>query len=222
VSNPGSRSLWIVGGGAQGRVVLDAWRCQRPECTVAFLDDDRALWGSQIAGATVAGGAALLDAERGEALLAIGHNGARRALAERLSSTMSAQWGTLVHPTAFVSSTATVAPGAVILAGALVNTDARIERHAIVNTGAIVEHDCTIEAFASISPGVRMGGRVVVGAGAFVSAGVTLCPRVRVGAGSVVGAGAVVTKDLPEGVLAFGVPARVVRGLSADDWRRLL
>jgi maltose O-acetyltransferase len=40
-----------------------------------------------------------------------------------------------------------------------------------------------------------------------------VCPGVEIGANTVVGAGGVVTRDLPEGVLALGVPARVVRSL---------
>jgi Maltose acetyltransferase hexapeptide capping motif len=36
---------------------------------------------------------------------------------------------------------------------------------------------------------------------------------VTIGADTVVGAGAVVTRDLPEGVLAVGNPARIVRAL---------
>ncbi|MGI8675847.1 MAG: hypothetical protein ACR2JT_02825 [Nocardioidaceae bacterium] len=39
-----------------------------------------------------------------------------------------------------------------------------------------------------------------------------MCPGVSIGPDTVVGAGAVVTKDLPGGVLAVGNPARVVRG----------
>jgi hypothetical protein len=34
---------------------------------------------------------------------------------------------------------------------------------------------------------------------------------VRIGKGTVVGAGSVVTKDIPEGAIAFGVPARVIK-----------
>jgi len=39
-------------------------------------------------------------------------------------------------------------------------------------------------------------------------------PGVTIGANTVVGAGAVVTRDLPPGVLAVGVPARVIRSLA--------
>jgi maltose O-acetyltransferase len=48
----------------------------------------------------------------------------------------------------------------------------------------------------------------------WLGGGVIVCPGVRVGADTVVGAGAVVTRDLPAGVLAVGNPARVVRSLA--------
>jgi maltose O-acetyltransferase len=52
-----------------------------------------------------------------------------------------------------------------------------------------------------------------VGDNVWLGGGVILCPGVSVGADTVVGAGSVVTRDLPAGVLALGVPARVVRSL---------
>jgi maltose O-acetyltransferase len=48
---------------------------------------------------------------------------------------------------------------------------------------------------------VWLGGAVVV------------CPGVTIGEDTVVGAGAVVTRDLPAGVVAVGNPARVIREL---------
>ena len=47
----------------------------------------------------------------------------------------------------------------------------------------------------------------------WLGGGAIVCPGVTIGADTVVGAGAVVTKDLPAGVLAAGVPARVLRPL---------
>jgi maltose O-acetyltransferase len=43
---------------------------------------------------------------------------------------------------------------------------------------------------------------------------VFVCPGVTIGKDTVLGAGAVVTRDLPGGVLAVGNPARVVRSLA--------
>jgi acetyltransferase-like isoleucine patch superfamily enzyme len=40
---------------------------------------------------------------------------------------------------------------------------------------------------------------------------VIVCPGVTIGADSVIGAGAVVTRDVPPGVVAAGNPCRVIR-----------
>jgi len=47
----------------------------------------------------------------------------------------------------------------------------------------------------------------------WLGGGAIVCPGVTIGADTVVGAGAVVTRDLPAGVVAAGVPARVMRQL---------
>jgi maltose O-acetyltransferase len=58
---------------------------------------------------------------------------------------------------------------------------------------------------------------IVVGDNVWLSSGVIVCPGVTIGDDTVVGAGAVVTRDLPAGVVAMGVPARVVRSIGERD-----
>jgi len=48
-----------------------------------------------------------------------------------------------------------------------------------------------------------------IGDGARIATGVSFLPKVRVGNHAVIGAGAVVTKDIPDYVIAYGVPATV-------------
>jgi maltose O-acetyltransferase len=48
----------------------------------------------------------------------------------------------------------------------------------------------------------------------WLGGGVIVCPGVTIGRNAVIGAGSVVTKDVPDDVVAFGQPARVVRGVS--------
>jgi acetyltransferase-like isoleucine patch superfamily enzyme len=53
--------------------------------------------------------------------------------------------------------------------------------------------------------------------GARVGGGAVLCPGIEVGREAFVGAGAVVTKDVPPGVIVVGNPARVLRDVPADE-----
>ena len=63
----------------------------------------------------------------------------------------------------------------------------------------------------------EFGKPVAIGSDVWVGGGAILCPGVRVGARSVIGAGSVVTRDIPDGVLAVGNPCRVVRELPAQE-----
>jgi maltose O-acetyltransferase len=56
-------------------------------------------------------------------------------------------------------------------------------------------------------------GPIVLEDGVWLGARVTVLKGVTIGRGSVIGAGCVVTHDIPAGVIAGGVPARVLRGL---------
>jgi maltose O-acetyltransferase len=53
--------------------------------------------------------------------------------------------------------------------------------------------------------------------GVWLGAGAIVCPGVTIGENTVVGAGAVVTRDLPAGVVAHGNPARVAREIGERD-----
>ena len=69
-----------------------------------------------------------------------------------------------------------------------------------------------------VEPGPRRakweaGEPIVIGDNAWLGGGAIVLPGVTIGADTVVGAGAVVTRDLPAGVVAVGNPARVVRVL---------
>ncbi|MGC5342025.1 sugar O-acetyltransferase [Streptomyces sp. DT171] len=65
--------------------------------------------------------------------------------------------------------------------------------------------------------GWEKGVPVTIGDNVWLGGGVIVCPGVTIGADTVVGAGAVVTKDLPPGVLAVGNPARVIRRLDGGE-----
>jgi len=65
--------------------------------------------------------------------------------------------------------------------------------------------------------GWESGEPIVLEDNVWLGGGVIVCPGVTIGENSVVGAGAVVAGDLPAGVVAAGVPARVMREISDGD-----
>ncbi|MBC7901923.1 MAG: acetyltransferase [Gemmatimonadaceae bacterium] len=120
---------------------------------------------------------------------------------------------TAIHPNATVAAGVSVGPGTVIAAGAVVNPGARIGENVIVNTCASVDHECVLDDGVHICPGAHLAGRVSVGRASWVGIGTSVVDRVRIGAGVMIGAGSVVVNDIPDGVLAYGVPAKVIKRL---------
>lgn len=67
--------------------------------------------------------------------------------------------------------------------------------------------------------GYEYGIPVVIGDNVWIGGSAVILPGVHVGNNVVIGAGSVVTKDLPDNVIAAGNPCRVIRKITADDRR---
>mgnify|MGYP001943991523 FL=1 len=64
--------------------------------------------------------------------------------------------------------------------------------------------------------GLESAKPVYIGNDVWAGGGAIILPGVRIGDGAVIGAGAVVTKDVPPGVLAAGNPCRVIRPITTE------
>jgi sugar O-acyltransferase (sialic acid O-acetyltransferase NeuD family) len=124
---------------------------------------------------------------------------------------------TLVDPTATVARTATLAHGVYVNAGAVVAAKTSIGCHSNINRSASIGHDNRLGISVSIGPGAVLAGSVVVGSLAFVGAGATVLPGIRIGRRAIVGAGAVVTRNVGDGEVVVGNPARVVRTVEIPE-----
>ena len=112
--------------------------------------------------------------------------------------------GTIVNVGAYLSGEGGLSIGSEVLIGA----------HAkVLSAGHEIDGGDEIIARNRITR-----SRIVIGDGAWIGAGATVLEGVHIGRGAVVAAGAVVRTDVPDGMIAAGVPARLVRRRrSADD-----
>ena len=61
------------------------------------------------------------------------------------------------------------------------------------------------------------GIEVVIGDNVWLGGNTVICPGVHIGSNVVIGAGSVVTRDIPDWVIAVGNPCRVVREITEED-----
>lgn len=213
----GAEPLVLVGSGGFGRETAEAVRAivaagdRRPRWELrGFLDDDRALWGTEVSGTPVLGGTELLG-ELPDARVVVctgspADYASKLRIVERLGIAPD-RYATLVHPAAALAGSCTVGPGAVVLAGVVATADVTIGAHVGVMPQCVLTHDDRIGDYVTLAAGVRLGGTVTVEPGAYLGAGCAVREGVTVGAGALVGMGAVVTRDVPAGECWVGIPA---------------
>lgn len=206
------KGLLVVGGGGHGKVVADTARATGRWDRVAFVDDRfpalDAVMGLAVLG-RVDDAPSLLGAFP-EAVVAIGHCRTRLRVMDRLVA-QGFSLPVIVHPAAWVSPAATLGEGTVVFAQAAINACARLGRGCIANTGSSIDHDCALGDGVHVCPGARLAGEVTVGDASWLGIGCSVIQRVRIGADVTLGAGAAVVREIPDGVTAVGVPARVHR-----------
>ena len=146
-------------------------------------------------------------------ITAFGSNSVRRQMVRRIEQMKIANLApaTLSHSTAWTGAAVSVGAGTLLAPNALATTRARIGAHCILNVKASVSHDCVVEDYCNINPSATVCGDVQLGEGCYIGAGAVVIEKRKIGAWTIVGAGSVVTRDLPPGVTAVGVPARIIK-----------
>lgn len=204
------RKVVVYGAGGHARVVADVVACLGHE--VIGLVDDLLPAGSVRGEYAVLGPSSWLHGKAGELAVALGI-GDNKIREETFQNCVRAgvSCPSFVHPRATIAASARLSDGCIVMAGAVINPGAELEAGVIVNSGSVVEHDCRVGRFAHVSPNATLTGAARLGPFAHLGAGATVLPGIEVGEDSIVGAGAVVVTAVPARVVAFGVPARVVR-----------
>lgn len=208
--------LLLLGAGGHGKVLAETALSSGIYTNITFLDDrykelgffyDK--HGYSVVGPLSQSLHPKTPEEYPVAMVSFGLSSLRLKWLDLLSS-MGYHIPVLAHPTAWISRSASIGMGTVILAHATVQAGAFVGRGTICNNACSLDHDVYVGEGVHICPGVRIAGHVQIGDRSWIGIGSSVIQQVRIGSDVTVGAGAAVVSDLPDGVTALGVPARVL------------
>ena len=207
----------ICGASGHAKVIIDVIEKQKQYEISGIFEDTPGMVGTKFLGYPVLG--KIVDFNKNDkGIVAVGDNYVRHQVVERIKNINNKfQFICAIHPSAVIGESVRLGEGTFVAAGAIINAHAVIGKHCIINTLSSVDHDVIIGDFSTAAPGSHIGGSSVIGAFSTISMGVNVIQRIKIGAGTLIGAGSTVIKDIPEGVLAFGTPAKVIRQRKIDE-----
>lgn len=210
------KNIILIGGGNQAHYTIDIIEKEGKYNIVGIIDSIQEV-GSDRFGYKILGRQenlkeliSIYNIEGG--IISIGDNWSRYYVYNQILEIVpDFEFVNAIHPSVVIGNTTELGIGIVAMAGCIFNPKAKIGNFTFFATGAQIEHDNKIEDFASISAGSLTGGYVKLGRFSAITLGVTVMDRIEIGENTVVGAGSLVVKSLPDNVLAYGTPAKIIR-----------
>jgi acetyltransferase-like isoleucine patch superfamily enzyme len=140
----------------------------------------------------------------------------------RIGDNFQTGHGVLIREANEIGNDVSIGSGSIVEHHVKIGHRVRLHSHVFVPEFSVLENDCWLgpnvvltNAKYPRSPHVKeqLVGPCI-GRGAKIGANATLLPGVRIGCNALVGAGSVVTKDVPDGMVVFGNPARTVKSIA--------
>ena len=209
------KDLVIIGAGGFGREV--AWLVEAINAfdlqwnLLGFIDDDRSKQGVILNGYPVIGTLEELPVKSELfTVCAVGTTETKKVLVEKATAA-GLRFANLIHPDAKISKFVELGFGNIICAGCIITVNILIGNHVIINLDCTVGHDTIINDYVTCAPSVNISGRVVIEEGCDIGTNAAIIQGKKIGRWSIIGAGAVVSRDIPSGCTAVGVPAKPVK-----------
>lgn len=108
-----------------------------------------------------------------------------------------------------------IGTGCNIMTNVIITNEVHIGQGCLINLNATIGHNAIIDEFVEVCPGVNISGNTSIGAKSFLGTNSTILPGIQIGKNVVIGANALVTKDIPDNVVAVGAPAKVIKELKS-------
>lgn len=117
----------------------------------------------------------------------------------------------IIHNTTSISKTTKIGYGTLINSLVSIAAHTDIGDFVSVNRNVSIGHHTNIGNFVTINPGVNIAGHVNIGENTLIGMGVNIFDGVKIGKNVIIGAGSLVTKDIPDNVIAYGTPCKIIR-----------
>jgi sugar O-acyltransferase (sialic acid O-acetyltransferase NeuD family) len=117
----------------------------------------------------------------------------------------------LISKNCDISDTVDIGKGVVINTMSCIAGHTKISDFVFINRNVSIGHHTTIGSFTTINPGVNIAGNVTVGVRCQIGIGVNIIDGIKIGNNTIIGAGSLVTKDIPNNVVAYGNPCKIIR-----------
>lgn len=117
----------------------------------------------------------------------------------------------VIHKDFDISRTSSIGYGCLVNSMTSVAAHTQIGNFVSINRNVSIGHHVVISNYVSINPGCNIAGHVTIGEGSTIGIGTQIVDGVKIGKNTIIGAGSIVTRDISDGVIAWGSPCKVVK-----------
>ncbi|MDE5758015.1 MAG: NeuD/PglB/VioB family sugar acetyltransferase [Allobaculum sp.] len=205
----------IIGAGKYGEVYLSYLRESGIE-VIGFLDDNDDTKNKSFGGLPVIGHTDTLPELKEkfgvEAIYCpLGNNKIRVEFLQRARE-LGYKIPNYIHPSVNISPNVKIGEGVYILLGSNIMPFTEIEDFVMISMNVNVAHHNILRKGTFLSTGCNYGASIIAEEGTYCGIASTIMTGItRLGKDCLVGAGAVVVRDVPNGAVVAGVPAKVLR-----------